>query len=314
MSIELEKYKGKSTRHQCPACNDRTSFVRYIDTNTKKYLHSNCGKCNHESGCGYHYTPKQYFIDNPDDRPARGHQWAPPPPAPPKPMGTLPIELIQQSYSPDSNFVTFLYGLYGHDGQAVNELCRRYYLGATPAKEVIFWQVDSSGKLRTGKIMQYNPETGKRQKNMDWVHSRMIKADRLNPDYNLMQCFFGEHLLPLNPGATVAIVESEKTAIIASWLMPDYIWLAAGQMQGLNLMKCKTLAGRNVVLFPDLSTNGKAFELWKSKAAEIMKVINCRVFVSDLLEQTASDADRANGYDIADYLITNLKKNLINQI
>ncbi len=221
-------------------------------------------------------------------------------------MGVLPIELIEQTFSPDSNFVAFLRGLYGHE--VGKELCRRYYLGATASKAVIFWQLDNCGKLRTGKIMQYNSETGKRQSSVDWAHSRMIKAEKLNPDYNLMQSFFGEHLLPLYPGATVAIVESEKTAVIASGLMPDYIWLAAGAMQGLNLMKCKALAGRTVVLFPDLSPTGKAFELWKSKAAEIMKVINCKVFVSDLLERNATDEDRANGFDIADYLITNLKK------
>jgi len=27
MSIELQKYKGKDTRHECPGCNDKSSFV-----------------------------------------------------------------------------------------------------------------------------------------------------------------------------------------------------------------------------------------------------------------------------------------------
>lgn len=43
--------------------------------------------------------------------------------------------------------------------------------------------------------MLYNPTTGKRIKepynHVTWVHSVLHKED-----YNLKQCFFGEHLLP----------------------------------------------------------------------------------------------------------------------
>ena len=39
---------------------------RYIDTeNSNQYIADNVGKCNHLDKCGYHYTPKQYFEDNP---------------------------------------------------------------------------------------------------------------------------------------------------------------------------------------------------------------------------------------------------------
>jgi len=118
--------------------------------------------------------------------------------------------------------------------------------------------------------------------------------------------FFGEHLLT-DTTKIVAIVESEKTAIIASGLLPDFIWIAAGQLQGLNIDKCKCLTGRNVVLFPDLSKKIEnrmtAFEVWSAKATEIMKAYQCKVIVSDLLECKATDSDRQDGLDIADYLI-----------
>ncbi len=45
--------------------------------------------------------------------------------------------------------------------QAIGE---NYALGATKTSEVIFWQIDIQGKVRTGKIMQYNPDTGRRLK------------------------------------------------------------------------------------------------------------------------------------------------------
>ena len=62
----LEKYKGKTTRHTCPECGMKESFTLYIDANTNNPINSKVGKCNRESKCGYHYTPKQFFIDNPD--------------------------------------------------------------------------------------------------------------------------------------------------------------------------------------------------------------------------------------------------------
>ena len=61
----LEPYKGINTRYRCPECNNRDkTFVRYIDTETGEHIAPGVGRCNRESNCSYHYTPKQYFQDN----------------------------------------------------------------------------------------------------------------------------------------------------------------------------------------------------------------------------------------------------------
>ncbi len=61
----LEPYKGMNTRYRCPDCQQRDkTFSLYIDTETGEHIHSRVGRCNRESNCGYHYTPKQYFQDN----------------------------------------------------------------------------------------------------------------------------------------------------------------------------------------------------------------------------------------------------------
>lgn len=103
----------------------------------------------------------------------------------------------------------------------------------------MFWQIDISGRCRIGKIMLCDSETGHKVKNpvskMMWVHMlHMFK------DFCLRQCLFGEHQLA-ESGRVVAIVESEKTAIIASMFFPDAIWLATG-----------CLKGRRIFLFHDL--------------------------------------------------------------
>ena len=63
---QLERYRGRSTRHVCPQCGRKNVFTRYVDTeNNNIYISDNVGKCNRLDKCGYHYTPHQYFTDNP---------------------------------------------------------------------------------------------------------------------------------------------------------------------------------------------------------------------------------------------------------
>ena len=67
---QLERYRGRSTRHVCPQCGRKNVFTRYIDTYNNIYINDNVGKCNRLDKCGYHYTPHQYFTDNPWKRDA----------------------------------------------------------------------------------------------------------------------------------------------------------------------------------------------------------------------------------------------------
>lgn len=316
----LRPYTGKESRTVCPQCKKSNSFTLYLDGNTGQPISPTVGICNHANSCGYHYTPKQYFIDNPQrrdfkPRPTRVIQR----PQPPKPMGLIPVEWLNRTQSTDSNFVYFLTGLFKslNNSISIEELCRTYKLGATKDKRVIFWQIDINGNVRTGKIMQYNPTTGKRVHNasgaIDWIHNTLKRADKLPDDYNLKQCYFGEHLLNEHPDKTVAITEAEKTAIICSVLYPQMVWIGAGNLNGLTVEKSKALKGRSIMLFPDLSNpdlpiEKQAFTIWSNKADEIRKTYGCKVVVSDILEKNATDEEKRNGLDIADYLIKQMRQ------
>ena len=66
---QLERYRGRGTRYTCPQCGRKYTFTRYIDTyNNNEYISENVGKCNRLDKCGYHYTPREYFADNPCKR------------------------------------------------------------------------------------------------------------------------------------------------------------------------------------------------------------------------------------------------------
>jgi hypothetical protein len=160
---------------------------------------------------------------------------------------------------------------------------------------VVFWQVDITGRVRTGKIMLYDAVSGKRVKDRDkhitWAHTAL----RL-PDFNLKQCFFGEHLLK-DQQKPVAIVESEKTAVVASIYLPDYIWLACGGINNLNAERCRVLKDRKVMLFPDLG----GYDKWSDKAKKLLHISHFNV--SNLLERKATNEEKQQGLDLADYLL-----------
>ena len=314
----LQPYTGRDSRKTCPNCKKPHSFTLYLDGETGQPIHPTVGICNHTNSCGYHYTPRQYYIDNPHKRDFKGYspmpmativQAQPMVTAQPQPMGLIPIEYVNRSIGKESDFVQFLENMFNNI--PIDEVCNNYKLGATRNRNVIFWQIDIHGNVRTGKIMRYDPTTGKRVHDesgaIDWVHNKLKRTGTLPDDFNLVQCYFGEHLLSANPHKTVAIVESEKTAIIASLFMPEYVWLAAGNLNGLTVEKSKVLRGRSVILFPDLSkelpTRPTAFELWRKRAAEIRQAYGCKVYVSDYLEKIATDEEKENGFDIADYFL-----------
>jgi hypothetical protein len=276
----LEPYKGMKSRYRCPNCEHRDkTFSLYIDTETGEYLSQSVGRCNRESKCGHHYTPKQYFQDNGISFDTQFKTPIKPPiNAKAKPVSFIPFELFKGSLKgyETNHFIQYLIKLFGVEitTEIVNSYfiaTSRYWNGAT-----VFWQIDTKGKIRTGKIMLYSPNTGKRVKepfnHISWVHKALKQ-----PEYELKQCLFGEHLINQNNSKPIAIVESEKTAIIASVYLPQFIWVAVGSLSNLNAEKCSVLRGRTVVLYPDL--NG--FEKWSEKAKALSDIASFRV--SDLL-------------------------------
>ena len=228
-----------------------------------------------------------------------------PTPPPPTPPSYIPKKFLIESFSFKSTFIEYLCGLF--DIKTIERVAADYYLGTTKSRDVIFWQVDIERHIRTGKVMAYDPETGHRVHNngaTNWIHSLMQGKGLIEGEFNLQQCLFGEHLLQKYPNKVVAIVEAEKTAVIASAVFPKYVWLATGGKYGINAEKLKVLAGRKVMLFPDTDTTGETYQYWREKAGELT---NCTCIVSDILERNATNAERIKKIDIADWLCKELE-------
>lgn len=229
----------------------------------------------------------------------------------PTAIGYIPPHYVEKSQSERSNFFRFLFTLltsyYGDKAKEVlKRLLEEYRLGATRDGSVIFWQIDRTGKVRTGKVMQYNPEDGHRIKGgqtsaVNWIHSILKKQRVLAEDWQLSQCLFGEHLLKTHPDKVVVLVESEKSAVIGSAIFPDYVWLATGGKSQMREEKLRVLSGRTVLLFPDAD----AYAEWKQRAESMYF---CKVVVSDIIERNATPKQKEAHIDIADWIIFQIRE------
>ena len=155
-----------------------------------------------------------------------------------------------------------------------------------------FPYIDQSGRCIDVKLMAYDV-TGHRRKNgysANWYLAKRKLSDRRAP-----WPLFGEHLLTRNPSAHVGVVESEKTALIASLALPGYLWVATGSKQNLNPERCRALKGRDVFLFPDAD----GVEEWKRRGLELVKAGLSIHLCNDVITDNALNP----GDDIADIIL-----------
>ena len=201
--FHLQKYKPGS-KTVCPGCGRKSCFTRYIDEAGEISFPGYVGKCDHVNSCGYHYSPKEYFRDNPSARKtSAGHKMngnvftavkyaAKQPPTEQEPeISCLPYDWVEQSMrgydiNPLYRYFTKVVGK-----EEAGRLFHVYKVGTSRMwnGSTVFWQIDVKGNVRAGKIMGYDAVTGHRIKEpfnqVNWVHSV-----RKVPDFHMKQCLF----------------------------------------------------------------------------------------------------------------------------
>ncbi len=302
------------SRHSCPACNSKGVFVRYQDERGE-YLSTDCGRCNRESKCGYHYKPKQYFADNPNGSKfvknrvrncgqntnilrARQKQA--------KDFDFIAPEHLTATLGnyDRNNFVQFLFDLFPDCLDEIQAVLKMYLVG-TFEDYTCLPSIDRLNRVCRAKLMRFNRANGKRLKG-DYDTSSLPAKLKLKESFQYKQVFFGEHLLSKYPNKPIAIVEAEKTAIIASLCFPEFIWLGSNSKTWLKVERLKRLDNRQITLYPDAD----GFDQWQEIALDAQRQ-GLNVKTSRLIENFATDEQKQNGYDLADYLIS--EQNEINE-
>ena len=241
----------------------------------------------------------------------------------------LPLSqsLVTQSLSVKSTFCQSLVSTGYLTEQQMLHAADRYQLGLSKDGGVVFWEIDDNDVVHNGKIMFYQSNCHRDKSHTPtWVAAKLKKSGVLPQNADNPHCLFGLHLLStpsINPNVissvveksprfsssrpkAVAIVESEKSAIILSELFPDYTWLASGGKTMLNASLFAPLGDRRIILFPDTDETGETFRLWQSIAQEATKLYKNRIHVSNLLELKATPAQKSAKIDIVDFLYPNL--------
>ncbi|OZI09333.1 hypothetical protein BWI93_04545 [Siphonobacter sp. BAB-5385] len=317
-----------SKKFNCHGCGKRR-MVRYINLVSGEYLPSQYGRCDREAACHYHLNPYADGYGKEEAvRPKSAYTYKKPEP---KPITFYPSELVGQLYNRDASKNQFLenlvrrlpYPLLSKDIEQVREL---YQLGTVEkgymAGAIAFPYIDEHGNTRTIQIKTF--DEGNHTTATNFIHAylekNLLELGKSVPEWIVrykqnelkVSCLFGAHLLPRYPFNPIAIVEAPKTAIIGTLYngFPNepssLLWLAVYNLSSLSYEKVKALAGRNVILFPDLSKPAEgqlsAYEQWKQKAEEFNKKMpGTRFVVSDILEQSATEQQRIKGLDLADF-------------
>jgi len=294
--------RGK-TRYQCPSCGKKDVFAKYVDITTGEYLGDDFGRCNREVKCGYHKPPT---ADN-----LKGVElYVPQSKVMQQFIEADYTSLIQPKYlieslNGDNNFINFLLSKFPRE--SVENVSKRYRIGNSNVwrGSTIFWQIDQDFDLRTGKIMLYNKETGKRVKepynHISWAHKpdKNLKYGVAN-DFALTQCFFGEHLLKEYSHITeFRVVESEKTAILCTLMRPNTLWIATGGLQNINETRLLPFKGKKLIFYPD---KGKAYNEWEKKLKPFMSTYDITI------DKSLENNSKLNeGDDMGDLVLLNLK-------
>lgn len=290
----MKNYKyelQKGSKHiLCPNCQKKT-FKPYVNAQTKEIVDAmQFGRCERIQSCAFMQYPNIEDSDWKEFEPPRI------PYRKPKP-DFVPVELVEATFNSFHQNVFFKWLVKMFDSETALQLQSDYNIGTAKNGGTIYWQQDKDGNFRTGKVMYYG-ENGKRKKDKNswYVHNRVKK------DFELVQCFFGEHLIKENPNKPVALCESEKSAVVMSVLQPEYTWIAAGGANMLNTSRLMRLARLDLV-----SADQGQFNIWESQTSFLKdRQMDVRV------ENAYSDGLIKQGDDILDlYLSKEMKQTVL---
>ncbi len=258
-----------SKKFICPACGKRR-FVKYIENETNEYLEDGSGRCDRESSCGYSKSPNKNSVISEFVIPIIIRK-----------ASTIQsdyLKLCNKNFN-KNNLIQFLENYFTEE--EILSVIQKYKLGTSKHwnGSTIFWQINPQNEIMAGKVILYDIETGKRIKephnHIQWVH-KLLKLK----NFELHQCLFGLHLINESNKKGIAIIESEKTAIIMSLFLPHYIWMATGGKGNFNKKMLLPIKDYTALAYPDKSELNN----WNKVALELQKEgfkINCSRFIED---------------------------------
>ncbi|MGG5486910.1 DUF6371 domain-containing protein [Gaetbulibacter sp. PBL-D1] len=161
---------------------------------------------------------------------------------------------------PENNLLLYLRKTYGN--VKTDNVKEDYLIGTHSDGAAMFWEINKNLQVQKCKLSYYK-RNGRRTERFNHIYT--------NKD-GFYSCLFGEHLIidNLKGRQTIILVESEKTAIVGSILLPRYTWLSYGGKNGFKREKYNCLIGHKVLIIPDMEN--QSVEIIKKKVLELRKM------------------------------------------
>jgi hypothetical protein len=290
----------QSTRTGCPSCGSSDGFAPYVGTKEEGYCFS-CGKV----------TSSEYaspLLSNLErrERLAKWHSRS-----------------MHEAIAFRNGLSAYLLNTLG---EPVRSHLQRWEVGTDAIGSCVFWHKDEAGELATAKTIAYDSATGKRLKGSSSPIGWNVDGKRVNVDsvYGLavnvrednslviesyaqkkgyeLPLYGVQFLAESELAAPVLLVESEKTAVIASYFLPEFVVVACGGAKSLTAKKAAPLMGRVVYVLTDADEAGRE---GAEKACSILLTVGAKPRVDvegvPLVDYLLEGAPK--GYDLADYYL-----------
>lgn len=291
----LYSLDSSSRKYNCPQCKQKT-FVAYVDNESKQPVdETKFGRCDRENSCSYHLGPwndQEYQNRTSDFKPRRD----------PEVRQIYPDEaLITRLIHRTKTCVTPLHR-FCNRLTIPNEHLLRFGVYSDDDKTVFAFR-NTEQRIVNFKWFKYQ-DNGHRDKAFK---SFSLKSPPAPPKESSEEsfiekyklCLFGEHLLDPEKQKIVVVVESEKTAVMASFFYSQFDWVSCASNNGLTDEKIRVLHNRKVYWLCDSDAAGR-----NNKSLERAKKYIDDFYVCDIFPE------RHDGYDIADAIIDGLRPDI----
>ena len=257
-------------RERCPECGARRGFA--------PYLNAEGGFCH---ACGYKVLPGIQNHYQAGDR-SSNRNTERQPELEQRFIDSIQVEAAQSDLEND----TFCAGLLKLG--VPEHYLRAWNVGRGRNGRTLFFYQDIKARFTNCKEIVYDPELHRSK--------TIAPCFTYSKSQGYIAGLFGEHQLS-RPGKVI-LVESEKTAILCAYCMPEISWIATGGTSGLTESKAKVLKGRQILIAFDSDPAGRNNA---QRTQEMINSLNISAKIIDLFP------GRNDGFDLADYIISQLK-------
>lgn len=320
-------------RTRCPLCDSSDGFAALVKFNNEDVSNGNYGKC---FACDTNIFPtndarqRECRTEKPAIKRNEKRAAVVPDNEKERYLRSLFDYSIQKMQN--TSFAKFLFSVFC---EPIYEHLLQCCIGGDLQGNTVFWYRSLSGNLSHCKIIPYNND-GHRLKGSfspiqfntpdgvnycDSIYGLCNgKYDNGFPKYTYTSKargfdtgkLYNEHLLNLgfcsksvisgDPitytlDTKIILVESEKAAVLGSFVLPECIWIACGGATGLSEHKAEMLTNRKVLICFD---NDKAGQERAAKSAAVLNKLNAK---TKIITPEMLSFPNTKGYDIADAIL-----------